>query len=347
MVAATLNGKACSLELPPECLSVADATSFAKSKLSAAWADTCRGAEGRSVIPFAGRQLSDLGRMHEEGGDQPSQKRLFLSAKGWQPGGTVTVDLPTGRNVELPVCESTCGAHVAAYVAALLACEPAGVRLWHAGGNGMFPKRLGEAEQALPSTRLRAQLAAELGPGLATISVKMLTGKIVTVHLTPDSMVAQLKQAIQDQEGYLPDQQRLVFGARELDDSCTLGCYRLRPDDTVHLVLRLRGGMFALSSGRAGNFEELGLAADEQQVASIAASGRIPVEVVLPDGSSMLLACNEDDGCEEVLAALHERLAAAAGEAAVLAADVDGLQDAAAMRELLRQAQAALRRRQP
>ena len=61
----------------------------------------------------------------------------------------------------------------------------------------------------------------------------------------------------------------------------------------------------------------------------------------------MLLACNEDDGCEEVLAALHERLAAAAGEAAVLAADVDGLQDAAAMRELLRQAQAALRRRQP
>ena len=44
--------------------------------------------------------------------------------------------------------------------------------------------------------------------------------------------------------------------------------------------------MFALSSGRAGNFEELGLAADEQQVASIAASGRIPVEVVLPDGSS-------------------------------------------------------------
>ena len=38
MVAATLNGKACSLELPPECLSVADATSFAKSKLSAVWA---------------------------------------------------------------------------------------------------------------------------------------------------------------------------------------------------------------------------------------------------------------------------------------------------------------------
>lgn len=61
----------------------------------------------------------------------------------------------------------------------------------------------------------------------------------------------------------------------------------------------------------------------------------------------MLLACNEDDGCDEVLSALRERLAAAAREAAVLEADVDELQDAAAMRELLRQAQAALRRRQP
>ncbi len=149
--------------------------------------------------------------------------------------------------------------------------------------------------------------------------------------------------------------------------------------------------MFALSSGRAGDFEELGLAADEQEVAVIAASGRTPLEVVLPDGrcgecwalavhldtcrkfwlvlrgscapcalpacfwlnalaacrpiAAVLLGCNKCDGSGEVLAALREHLAAADGEAAVLAADVDGLQDAAAMRELLHQAQAALRRR--
>ena len=56
----------------------------------------------------------------------------------------------------------------------------------------------------------------------------------------------------------------------------------------------------------------------------------------------MLLSCGEHDGRREVLASLRESLAA---EAAVLAADVDGLQDMAAMRELLHQAQAALRRR--
>lgn len=63
--------------------------------------------------------------------------------------------------------------------------------------------------------------------------------------------------------------------------------------------------------------------------------------------SAVLLSCNEGDGPHDVLAALRERLAESSGEAAVLAADVDGLEDVAAMRELLRQAQAAMRRRQP
>lgn len=44
--------------------------------------------------------------------------------------------------------------------------------------------------------------------------------------------------------------------------------------------------MFSLSSGRAGNFQELGLAADESEVAAITSSGHVPLEVVLPDGSS-------------------------------------------------------------
>jgi hypothetical protein len=105
--------------------------------------------------------------------------------------------------------------------------------------------------------------------------------------------------------------------------------------------------MFAFSSGRSGDFEELGLAADEDQVASIAAAGHTPLEVVLPDGSSVLLGCKETDGPQQVLAALREHLAAANAEAAVLSANVDELQDMAAMCEMLRHAQAALRRRQP
>jgi len=67
MVAATLNGKACSLELPPDCLSVADATSFAKSKLSAVWAEACPAAHERGVVRFDGNRLWDLSWVYDTG----------------------------------------------------------------------------------------------------------------------------------------------------------------------------------------------------------------------------------------------------------------------------------------
>lgn len=65
------------------------------------------------------------------------------------------------------------------------------------------------------------------------------------------------------------------------------------------------------------------------------------------DHPAVLLACTEQDGPDQVLAALRERLGAAAAEAAVLSADVDSVQDVGALRGMLAQAQAALRRRQP
>ena len=67
MVAATLNGKACSLELPPECLSVADATSFAKSKLNAVWAEACPAAHERGVVCFDGSYLWELSPAYDTG----------------------------------------------------------------------------------------------------------------------------------------------------------------------------------------------------------------------------------------------------------------------------------------
>ncbi len=70
------------------------------------------------------------------------------------PPWQVTIGLPNGRNVVLPVSEATCGAHVTAYVAPMLGCSPAEVRLWHPGGKAM----LGEADQAIPGHRFLAKL---------------------------------------------------------------------------------------------------------------------------------------------------------------------------------------------
>jgi hypothetical protein len=178
---------------------------------------------------------------------------------------------------------------------------------------------------ALHQHRIFVDIKPTVPVGEVQLFVKTLSNQTVTVRIALAETMGEMKLRVQRKVGIAPDQQRLIFGGRGLnEEGTTLEEYGVTAEQTLHLLLRLRGGMFVEANGRDNNSELEAQAGPELVTLRLAIAGEkrlsisVPVNITVADAMQLAQAERAQRAAEKRVQELKDSMQAALEGDAVL-----------------------------